>query len=156
MMGSGVTDTAGASQLVTLAERGARALRRRRRWIIGAVALLVVVLVILGGYHLMGELRGRRAARPGSLAKYFPEAPANYGVADSESRPYPVGPDATNPPAFSWVGRISPGQFQFVASRSGRHFYNLDDPRAILIRAENVVGYRTAQAARDDGKTPAP
>jgi len=156
LMGSGVTDTAVSSQLVTLAERGARALRGRRRWIIGGATILAMILLILGGHRLIGALRGRRAVRPGSLAKYFPDAPANYGVANAASRPYPVGPDATNPPAFSWVGRINPGQFKYVASKSGRHYFPLDDPRSVLIRAEEVVGYRNVQAALDDGKTAAP
>ncbi|UCD51818.1 MAG: serine/threonine protein kinase [Phycisphaerales bacterium] len=156
LMGSGVTDTTVASQLVTFAERWAKSLRRRRQWVIGSVAVLATVLLLFGGYRLIGQLRGRRAAGSGSLMRYFPDAPANYGVADPDSRPFPVGPDVQNPPAFSWVGRINPGQFQFVASRSGRHFYPLDDPRSVLIRAEEVVGYRTPQAAQADGKTAAP
>jgi len=156
LMGSGLTDTAVTSQLVTFAERWSQRLHRRKRWVVGGLAIIVVVLLAFGGYHLLGQRRGRHTATPGSLVKYFPDAPENYGVADPESRPYPVAPDAKNPPAFSWVGRINPGQFKFVASRSGRYFYALDDTRAILIRAEDVVGYRTAQAARDDDKTAAP
>jgi serine/threonine protein kinase len=156
LMGSGVTDTTTASQLVTFAERWTKALRRRKQWVAGSVAVLIVALLVFGGYRLIDQMRGRRTAAPGSLAKYFPGAPESYGVADPAGRPYPVGPDLKDPPAFSWVGRISPGQFKFVASKSGRHFYALDDTRSVLIRAEDVVGYRNVQAAIDDGKTAAP
>ena len=156
LMGSGVADTAVASQIVTFAERWTQTLRRRRQWLAGSVAVLATALLLWGGYHLLSARRGHRAPDPGSLAKYFPDAPESYGVSDRDSRPYPVGPNTQNPPAFSWVGRINPGSYKFVASRSGRYFYALDDPRAVLIRAEDVVGYRSTQAARDDGKTAAP
>ena len=156
LMGSGVTDTMVATQIVTFAERWAKALHRRKQWVLVTVAVAAAALLLWGGYRLIGRLQGPHAARPESLAKYFPEAPDSYGIADPDSRPFPVEPDRNHPPAFSWVGRINPGQFKFVASKSGRHFYALDDPRAILIRTEEVVGYRSTQAAVADGKTAAP
>jgi len=58
------------------------------------------------------------------------------------------------PPAFSWVGKMDPKGFQFVASKRGVHYYPLDDPAAVLIRREDFVGYRTAAAAQADGKIP--
>ena len=43
----------------------------------------------------------------------------------------------------------------FVASRRGRHFYSIGAPEAILIRARDLIGYPTAEAAIADGKIPA-
>jgi eukaryotic-like serine/threonine-protein kinase len=156
LVGSGITDTNIASQIVTFAEHWAHRLRRRRRWIAFGAIGLAIALLLVGGYRLIGRWRGHHTTNPQSLIRYFPEAPDNYGVADPESRPFPVDPDPRHPPAFSWIGRISPGQFKFVAGKSGRRFYAIGDPRAVLIRAEDFIGYRDAQAALDDGKTAAP
>jgi hypothetical protein len=145
-----------ATQIVTFAERWAKVLRRRKQWALATVVVAAAALLLWAGYHLVGRLRGPRVARPENLAAYFPDAPESYGVADPESRPFPVEPDRNHPPAFSWISRVNPGQFKFVASRSGRHFYALDDPRAVLIRAEDVIGYRSTEAAVADGKSAAP
>jgi len=156
LLGSGVTDTTIATGTVTLAERWAKALRRRKRWVTGSVAIGTVALLLYGGYHLTGQRRGRRIADPGSLAKYFPEAPESYGVLDRTTKPDPIRPDRNDPPPFSWLRQTDPASFKFVASKSGRHFYPLDDPRSVLIRADDVIGYRSTQAAVADNKTAAP
>jgi hypothetical protein len=44
----------------------------------------------------------------------------------------------------------------FIASQTGQYFYPIDDKRALLIRADQFVGYKTAEEAFKDGKVPAP
>jgi len=152
MMGSGVTDTTVATQTVTRAERWTKVLRRRKRFVVGSVAIIALALLLFAGYGL----RGRNTAGPGSLAKYFLDAPESYGVLAPNSTPAPIRPELSDPPPFSWVHQTDSAQFKCVASRTGRHFYTMDDPRRVLIRAEDLVGYRSIQAAIAEGKTAAP
>lgn len=161
LMGSGVADSAVATQIVAAAESasGGQAKRtiRRRRVLIGAgLIALAAILALLGLYGLFG--RPGRRVRPGgpaSLAKFFPNAPESLGVLPSGVVPEPAPLDRSHAPAFSWVHQIDPGDARFVASRRGRHFYSIGAPEAILIRAEDFIGYRTAEAAIADGKVPA-
>jgi len=51
---------------------------------------------------------------------------------------------------------VDPSGARFVASRRGRHYYEVTDPDAVLIREEDFLGYETAAEARADGKLPAP
>lgn len=90
-----------------------------------------------------------------SLDELFPKAPPTYGVRPIGELPRPSS-QAAGPPAFSWVGQIDPGSAKFVASRSGQHYYEIDDPRAKWIRVELFVAYDTVQEAVADGKQSAP
>jgi len=56
---------------------------------------------------------------------------------------------------FSWITEIDASEYRFVASKRGNSFYPIDAPEAILIRLEDFVGYKTAEEAIADGKTPA-
>lgn len=154
LVGSGVVDSAIGAQTVV---RRPRWTNTRKRWgLIGAgVAAVLLVIAFFGFYGPRGS-KDQAAPEPAALAQYFPDAPESLGVLPLAGVPAPVAPDRDNPPAFSWVGQIDPGNARFVASRRGRHFYPVDAPEAILIRAEDFVGYRTAEAASADGKTPAP
>jgi hypothetical protein len=53
------------------------------------------------------------------------------------------------------VGKVDTTGLQFVASKRGPHVYRIDDPQAVLIRAEDFVGYKTAAETAADGKTQA-
>ena len=67
----------------------------------------------------------------------------------------PIKPNSDEPPAFSWVHQGATADWQFVASKSGGHFWPVEAPEAILIRSEDVVGYSTAEDALSDGKVSA-
>ncbi|MDY0354756.1 MAG: serine/threonine-protein kinase [Sedimentisphaerales bacterium] len=154
LMGSGVADSTIGTQIIAAAERWSRAkwaIRRRRALIGAGIAGLVALVVLLGLYGPFGR-SSRPVPEPASLDKYFPDAPQTLGVLPAAAIPEPLRLDRDDPPAFSWVGRIDPGDARFVASRRGRRFYSIDAPEAILIRKEDVVGYPTAQAAVADGK----
>jgi len=92
---------------------------------------------------------------PSSLAERFADAPATYGVLPPGAVPEAVGAGG-EPPAFSWIGRTDVTGLRYVAGKRGRHYYRVDAPEAALIRLEDLVGYRTADEARADGRTPAP
>jgi hypothetical protein len=62
----------------------------------------------------------------------------------------------TDIPAFSWKGKVDTSGVNFVASKSGDYFYSIGDKRALLIRADQYVGYKTAEQALKDNKQPAP
>lgn len=159
LMGSGVADSAIGTQIAAALEQRPQEtpLTWRRRIAIGAgIAVVALILVLAGFYGLAGRLGGKAAPDPANLARRFPDAPENLGVLPASSVPTYVQPDWDDPPAFSWVRQIDPGDARFVASRRGRYFYPIDAPQAILIRAEDFVGYRTVDAALANGKTPAP
>ncbi len=132
--------------------RPRRLLRSRRLWVAtaagaaAAAAAVVVLLALLGG--------NGAAVEPAALQGRFPNAPETYGVRPAGSVPQPAA--HARPPPFSWLGKVDPGEARFAASRTGRHFWPIDSPAAALIRAEDFVGYRTAEEARADGKAPAP
>jgi hypothetical protein len=89
------------------------------------------------------------------ISKLFPKAPVNYGTGTTEittSLPQTL----TDVPAFSWKGKVDISDFNFIASQSGRYFYSIGDKRAVLIRADQFIGYQTAEQALKDGKQPAP
>ena len=123
----------------------ARWLRSRWFWASAGVACLAVVGVLVGVLWLRHL--------PEDITKQFQDAPETYGVLAPREIPKPV-PAGGEPPAFSWVGKVDPTGFKFVASKRGVHFYPIDDPAAVLIRQEDFVGYRTAAAAQADGKIP--
>ncbi len=151
LVGSGVADSGiGATGLRT----PARSLGWGRILLAGGGVLLLAVGVWLAVHYLRSP-GGSRVVEPANLARFFPDAPESVGVRAAGEVAEAVAPDRDDPPAFSWLARIDPGEARFVASRQGRHFYPIDAPEAILIRAEDFLGYRSAEAAADDGKTPA-
>jgi serine/threonine protein kinase len=122
------------------------------RWVFLALA----VVLFLGGlvfwlYPTKNPPRQDRRA----ISKLFPQAPASYGSRDAGTVPAPsVRPAAV--PSFSWKGKVDVTGVGFVASNTGRYYYSIEDKRADLIRADQFVGYKTAQQALKDGKQPAP
>jgi hypothetical protein len=130
----------------------------RRRYVLGLVCALSAGFVLAGAWQAFREAPG--TIRPHlwprkALAQCYPHAPATYGLLAPGAMPQDDGP-APGPPSFSWVGKVDPADARFVASRQGRHYWPVDAPAATRIRAEDFVGYRTADQARADGKAPAP
>lgn len=115
-----------------------------------AVAAVAAVVFVWGPGGPPGGLPA--AAR---LAERFPDAPQTYGVLPAGEAPEPLDP-RSQPPAFSWLGKIDPAPFKYVASTKGRCYYLIDCPAAALIREDLFVGYGSADQARADGKVPAP
>jgi len=90
------------------------------------------------------------------FSQFFPESPQTYGVLPAQTVLAPIYPDSTNPPAFSWIGKYDTENIKFVAAKYGRYFYSIDDPQAVLIRADLFIGYESASEAVADGKMSAP
>lgn len=155
LVGSGVVDPTVGARTATDAGSWVRRAVRKRNLLIGAVVALIVALGLLVGNRLRSPAR-RSVPDPASLAKHFPDAPESLGVLPPGAVFDSVRPDRSDLPQFSWRRQIDPGDARFVASRQGRHFFPIDAPEAILIRAEDFIGYRSAEAALADGKTPAP
>jgi serine/threonine-protein kinase len=86
----------------------------------------------------------------------FPNSPKTYGVLPPEAILTPIKPDSANPPPFSWKGKMDISGLKFVAGRSARHFYPINSSQALLIPADEFIGYKTAEDAIADGKIPAP
>jgi len=126
-----------------------------------AMFAMATVLIFVAGAlwlapHVVSMWRGAgRAPHAADLARLFPNAAETYGVLPPGVVPRHVPPEAKAPPAFSWVREVPPGTYKFVGTRTGRRFYAADSPEAILIPLENLVGYETSQAAREDDKIPA-
>jgi hypothetical protein len=122
-----------------------------------AAALVITAGAVLLGLYSFGRWLGAdRGPRPADLARLFPHAPQSYGVLPPATVLKPIQVDSEAPPSFSWVNGIEPGDFKFVARKDGRRFYVADSPEAILIPAQDFVGYRTMEDARADGKVAAP
>ena len=123
-----------------------------RRFLIPAVLIALAAGVALLAFYAPGVgLRARRTR----LSRYFPNAPPSYGVLPRSVRLKPIKPSSDEPPAFSWVHKSAPADWQFVASSSGGRFWPVDAPEATLIRSEDVVRYKTAEDALADGKVAA-
>ncbi|MHC4757389.1 MAG: serine/threonine-protein kinase [Planctomycetota bacterium] len=88
--------------------------------------------------------------------QFFPNSPESYGVLPPQTALAPISPNMTDPPPFSWKGKINPEGLKFAAGRTGRYFYPINSPQAVLIRAEDFVGYKSSDEAIRDGKSPAP
>ncbi len=119
----------------------------------------LILLVIMGVLGLGGlGYRWYASRQPveniQAVDKLFPQAPIHYGVRDSGTVPDPQPIETT--PDFSWVGKVDTTGIQYVASKSGRTYYAISDPRALLIRADQFIGYDNANQAVRDGKQPAP
>ena len=165
---SGTLGAAGTSILQNLmASRGVAAssgawgklrsvVMSRPRAALGAVLAIAVLILLLGLYTAGIGRRSGKTARPADLARLFPDAPESYGVLPPATVLKPIRVDAEAPPAFSWVHTAEPGKYKFVATKTGRRFYRADAPEALLIPAQDVVGYKSAEDARADGKVAAP
>lgn len=129
----------------------------RPRTVLVAAGVAVAAAILLLGLYAAGiGRRGGRTPRPADLARLFPDAPESYGVLPPGTVLKPIAVEAEAPPAFSWIHSVEPGQFKFVATKTGKRFYAADAPEALLIPAQDVVGYQSAEAARADGKVAAP
>jgi eukaryotic-like serine/threonine-protein kinase len=125
---------------------------RSPRFLLVTAVLAGILLGTLCVSILIVKVKERR---PIDLARYFPDAPATYGVATSKGVPATTEPSGAEAPGFSWVGKVDARDFRFVASRSGVHYYSVGSGEAALIRSDSLVGYRTAAEAAADGKAPA-
>lgn len=117
------------------------------------ITAAVVVLAIAGVLFQVITSRASKQDRR-TVEKLFPQAPSSYGTRNAGV--IPPASKLTDVPAFSWKGKVDTAGFHYVASKSGRHYYSITDKRALLIRAEDFVGYKTVQEAVRDRKQPAP
>jgi len=125
---------------------------KRRLW--ATVAAAVVLLLVCGAFVALQLVDGVRFERVEAFGDTFnTTAQPTYGTRAPGDLPLAEPP--TSPPPFSWRGTIDPGDARFVAARDGTRYYELNDPRAWLISADQFVGYPTATAALADGKQPA-
>jgi serine/threonine protein kinase len=125
-----------------------------RRFLVSAFLALIFILIIISLSTIKFWLPTKTTFF--EYDQLFPNSPQTYGVLPSETILTPIQPDITNPPPFSWKGKIDISGFKFIASKSGRHFYPINSSRAVLIRADNFVGYKSANDAILDGKILAP
>lgn len=146
-LGSG-TFPAGAAPAPTTA-------RKSRRALVFGVAIIAAALAALWYLNRSGKLTGPEGQPVAALAERFPQAPETYGVLPPNALPASA-PLPAEPPPFSWVGKVDTAGVAYVASKRGRRYYAIGDPSARLIRLEDFVGYKTADEAEADGKTPAP
>jgi serine/threonine protein kinase len=117
---------------------------------------LVPILVVVPGVGLwLYHAKTPPQKQPVPISSLFPNAPPFYGTRPEGGLPEPAEP-LEKIPAFSWKGKVSLPGCRYVASKSGRYYYSIDDERAIFIRADLCVGYETAQQAQRAGKQPAP
>jgi eukaryotic-like serine/threonine-protein kinase len=97
-------------------------------------------------------------ARHSSLApaRLFPNAPATYGILPPLALPQMVEPAISDNPPLAWAARPVTAEARFVASKSGKYFFPLGSPMAMLIRADSLVTYKSAADAVRDGRLPGP
>ncbi|UCG58642.1 MAG: serine/threonine protein kinase [Phycisphaerales bacterium] len=134
--------------------RKVRSIAVTKRFLIAAPIAALAIAVGAALIIPRSRLWPRRSPQPAHLARYFPGARETYGTLPPSTSFPPLSPASDAPPAFSWVGKIDPRGFRLVASRRGGHFYTVNAPEAILIRAEDFVGYKSVEDARADGKVP--
>lgn len=123
------------------------------RW--GILSLIAILIIVCGlaFWSLLPKKAPRQDRRV--VSRLFPDAPETYGIRNPGTVPAPF-PVATEVPPFSWKGKVDVTGVRFIAARTGRYFYPIDDKRAILIRADQFVGYPNEEQARKDDKQPAP
>ncbi len=125
--------------------------RAKRIMIYAAAGLLILCGIVFWLHFANGPTKQNRR----SVVKLFREAPTSYGVKTSDIAAV-ISPEPGEIPAFSWKNKVNVSGFRFAASRTGQYFYPIDDKRAVLIRADEFIGYETPQEAMKDGKEPAP
>jgi eukaryotic-like serine/threonine-protein kinase len=114
-----------------------------------------VIILFLGLVFFLYTTRNQPRQYRRSLRKLFPESPSSYGIENPDiSTSLPS--ISTDIPAFSWKDKVDVSTFKFVASKSGHYFYSIEDKRAVLIRADQFIGYQAIEQAIKDGKEPAP
>jgi hypothetical protein len=122
---------------------------RRLLWV------FAIVLVLGGLVFWLYPAKSLPRQDRRAVNRLFPQAAKSYGTRTAGVVPAPaVRPAAV--PTFSWKGKVDITGIGFAASQTGRYFYAIEDQRAVLIRADQFVGYKTAQQAIKDGKLPAP
>jgi serine/threonine protein kinase len=127
--------------------------RLRMAWQITLAAAIVLMISAPIVWLFIGKNPPRQDRQ--LVNKLFPDAPKSYGT--KESGTLPNSSIAVTPvPSFSWKGKVDVTGVAFIASQTGQFFYPIDDKRAVLIRADQFVGYKTAEEAFKDGKVPAP
>jgi len=118
-------------------------------------AAIAVIVLLLGGLGFwLYRSRGTTVQEWQAVNSLFPNAPAGYGTRNAGSVPTPAG-GMTAVPEFSWKGKMALQGCRFVASQTGQYYYSIDDERALFIRADQCIGYKTAEEAQKDGKLPA-
>ncbi len=136
-----------------------REVKSRWAWILGPLVGLVVLAALTLPSVINSPDAPDHPVRPhrplvSDTSRRFPDAPRTYGVRPAGS--VPAGDQGDRgAPAFSWVHTHGATRPTFVASKRGRGFYRADDPAALLIRADDFVGYASSAEARADGKVPA-
>ena len=113
---------------------------------------LILLLVVL--FFFLNTTNHNPKLNRKSLSKLFPKAPASYGAGNPDYVSLPSL--LTNVPGFSWKNKVDASGFKFVASKTGYYFYSIEDGRAVLIRADQFIGYKSVEDAIKDGKKPAP
>jgi serine/threonine protein kinase len=129
----------------------------RSRWTPHFIAIAIVLtLVVLAIFFAAVYLFRSHGFRKPDLGTFFSDAPAMYGVLAPSALPKETKFGADDKLRFNWVGKVETGDMRFAASRTGLYFYPITSTDALLIRAENFVGYKTEAEALADGKSPAP
>ncbi|MHC4187109.1 MAG: serine/threonine-protein kinase [Planctomycetota bacterium] len=123
-----------------------------RRFLLSILLALIFIIIIVSLSTIKFWLPAKTSFF--EYEQLFPNSPQTYGVLPPDTILIPIKPDSTNPPSFSWKGKIDISEFKFIASKSGRYFYPTDSSQAFLIRADEFVGYKTAGEAITDGKIP--
>jgi serine/threonine protein kinase len=125
---------------------------RKLRWALSAI-VIVLGLAGLAIWRYLPQKQPKQDRQ--AVSKLFPNAPESYGTRMTGIIPQPSVLLSAVPP-FSWKGKVDVSGVHFIASQTGRYYYAIDDKRAALIRADQFVGYKTAEQATEDGKSPAP
>ncbi|MGH2271855.1 serine/threonine-protein kinase [Anaerohalosphaeraceae bacterium U12dextr] len=118
------------------------------------IILGTVLILVIGGIIILLSRDGASKQNRRAVEKLFPNAPESFGTRNTGIPPTPA--PLTEVPGFSWRGKVDTSGVKFVASQSGRYFYSIEDRRALLIRADQYIGYGSADEAIKDGKQPAP
>jgi len=118
------------------------------------IVIASALILVIGGIIMILSSNGTPKQNRRAVEKLFPNAPDSFGTRNTGIPPTPA--PLTEVPGFSWKGKVDTSGVKFVASQSGRYFYSIEDRRAILIRADQYIGYASADEAVKDGKQPAP
>ncbi len=125
--------------------------RRPRRLAALAVMVLALIAIVAGVASLFKGPLEKPGVDPAALQRFFPDAPETYGELPAGELPHPSDAQLPAPP-FSWRGKQDATDIRFVASKLGRYYFAVESPLSSLIRAEDVVGYRTEEEAQAGGK----
>jgi hypothetical protein len=124
-----------------------------RKFLISAAAVSILILAIAA--FSTAKLWLPRKITILDYAEFFPDSPETYGVLPHEAIWPPINPTTISSPPFSWKGKIDTEGIKFVASKSGRYFYPINSPKAVLIPESDFIGYNSYEDAIADGKSPA-